>query len=139
MTPRMPQTEACIQGAIIQALRLLGYTVLMTSRNRRRCYRCGAYSNAGDGCDRGIPDLLVSLGDGRWLGLEVKGPKTRLSTEQTILATDRRIIVVRSVEDALQAVSQACPASPAGRAMILDGYEQTYTAERPIPQGNVEA
>lgn len=79
----------------------------MTSRNRRRCYRCGAYSNAGDGCDRGIPDLLVSLGDGRWLGLEVKGPKTRLSPEQRSLAADGRIRIVRSVEDALAAVRGA--------------------------------
>lgn len=114
-------SEDDVQATIVEALRLLGYVVLVTSRRRKRCRVCGAFSSGGDGCDRGIPDLLVSLGDGRWLGLEVKGPKTRLSPEQRGLQAAGRIIVVRSVKDALQAVSQTCPASPAGRAIMLDG------------------
>lgn len=117
---RLIPSEADVQAAIVDALRWRGETVLVTSRHRRRCL-CGRYPPAGDGCDRGIPDLLVSLGDGRWLGLEVKGPKTRLSPEQRGLQAAGRIIVVRSVKDALQAVSQTCPASPAGRAIMLDG------------------
>lgn len=101
------QIEDGIQSAIVEALRWRGYEVLVTSRRRKRCHSCGAYSTAGDGCDRGIPDLLVSLGDGRWLGLEVKGPTTRLSPEQRRLHADGRIRVVRSVEDAVNSVQEA--------------------------------
>lgn len=100
-------SEDDVQATIVEALRLLGYVVLVTSRRRKRCRVCGAFSSGGDGCDRGIPDLLVSLDDARWLGMEVKGPRTRVSPEQRSLAADGRIRIVRSVEDALAAVRGA--------------------------------
>lgn len=107
MTRMCTTTEEAVQRTIVEALRILGYVVLVTSRRRHRCRVCGAFSSGGDGCDRGIPDLLVSLDDARWLGMEVKGPRTRVSPEQRSLAADGRIRIVRSVEDALAAVRGA--------------------------------
>lgn len=99
-----PEREDGIQGAIVEALRWSGYEVLVTSRRRHRCSHCGCYATTGDGCDRGVPDLLVSLGGSRWLALEVKGPTTRLSPEQQRLHADGRISIVRSVDEAFDAV-----------------------------------
>jgi hypothetical protein len=103
-----------VQKQIVEALRGCGYTVLVTSRRRHRC-RCGLWSSAGDGCDKGIPDLFVALeaivpDDGiakwMWRGLEVKGPKTPVSPEQQALADAGHITIVRSVEEAFKAVGE---------------------------------
>lgn len=102
---RLIPSEADVQAAIVDALRWRGETVLVTSRHRRRCL-CGRYPPAGDGCDRGIPDLLVHIG-GLWLGLEVKGTRTRLSPEQRALEQAGAIRIVRTVEDAIGAVAEA--------------------------------
>ncbi len=100
--------EADIQRLIVSFLRLLGYTVLETSRHRKRCRGCGRWPAGGDGCDRGLPDLLVAVPKGggmrRWLGLEVKGAETRLSPEQQALAAAGLIVIVRTPEEALAAV-----------------------------------
>lgn len=104
---RVTMSEADVQAQIVDALRYMGHIVLVTSRQRHRCRKCGAWGSGGDGCDKGIPDLLVSLDDARWLGMEVKGPRTRVSPEQRSLAADGRIRIVRSVEDALAAVRGA--------------------------------
>lgn len=104
---RVTMSEADVQAQIVDALRYMGHIVLVTSRQRHRCRKCGAWGSGGDGCDKGIPDLLVNIGGATWLGLEVKGPRTRLSPEQRFLEADGRIRIVRSVEDALAAVRGA--------------------------------
>ena len=123
-------TEDAAQTAIVSALRRCGYLVLVTSRRRKKlkfqceacresqmakvtCMFCGAtqvpWQYGGDGCDAGVPDLLVSTreGDIRFCGLEVKGPKTAVSPEQKALRDVGRIAVVRTVEQALAAVEAA--------------------------------
>jgi hypothetical protein len=106
--------EDDIQRDIIAALRVLGFTVLETSEHRRRetCPKCG-HSHAmrkGRGCSKGVADLLVTRDDFPpwvYIGLEVKGPKTPLSPEQAELARCNRIVVVRSAQEALDAVHRA--------------------------------
>lgn len=99
-------TEAAAQKLIVAVLRLHGLTVLETSRRRKRC-PCGRWPAGGDGCDRGVPDLLVWLpGRDAWLGLEVKTHSTRLSPEQRALAAAGLIVIVRTPEEALAAVRE---------------------------------
>lgn len=105
-----PQSEDNLQKAIVAELRAKGYTVLITSRRRKKCRKCGDFQPGGDGADKGVPDLLVALyGDETWpagmlLGLEVKKPgKIRYSSqEQELYAKLGVIDVVQSVEDAVR-------------------------------------
>lgn len=51
---------------------------------------------------RGLPDLFVRTarhGPGEWLAVEVKGPTTRLSSEQKSLLASGAIRVVRSLDE----------------------------------------
>lgn len=105
--------EEDIQSMIRADLLSKGYICLQTTHRTRMqvCSVCGqkSRSQGGYGADYGVPDLLVSHAgwkDGAWLGLEVKGPKTPLSPHQQDLLAKRRIFVVRSVEEALEAVSR---------------------------------
>ena len=100
------ETEAGIQQAIIQGATLLGYIVLSTSEHRRgiACPKCHRFFSPGGGrgSTPGVPDLLIrhpSWERGRWLGVEVKGPTTRVSPEQQTLADAHAIIIVRSWEE----------------------------------------
>jgi hypothetical protein len=103
--------EAGLQRVIVQALRLLGFTVLQTSRHRKRCWRCGTWPAGGDGADRGLPDLLIwSPTRGAWIGVELKRTGGRLSPEQAALARRGMIHVARTLEEALLAVGAADPA-----------------------------
>jgi hypothetical protein len=102
---RLPgETEEQLQAVIVAALKLAGFVVLQTSRHRRRCRRCGCWPAGGDGTDRGVPDLLVSSSSrSGWVGIEVKGPRTRVSVEQKDLAERGLVVVVRNPEEALAA------------------------------------
>lgn len=109
-------SEAVVQSHIKGALRSRGYIVLETSEHRKRehCPKCGNSfaSHNGRGCDKGIPDLLVTSGPrcrhqwpvGVWVGIEVKGHKTPLSPEQEYLLKLGAIYVVRSVDEAVDAI-----------------------------------
>lgn len=101
------KTEGDLQAAIVRRLRAGGHVVLSTSRHRRGvvCARCGAWTmpQGGDGADRGVPDLLVHADGARWIGIEVKGHRTEVSPEQAALAEAGRIVIVRSVEEAVGA------------------------------------
>jgi hypothetical protein len=120
--PRRPgDSEEHLQAVIVQALRLAGCQVLVTSRRRKRCRRCGAWPAGGDGVDRGLPDLLVWRPDqGAWAGLEVKAAHTRVSPEQRQLAGAGKVVIVRTVEEALGCV-QAAPGVRVGPAVRLPG------------------
>lgn len=105
------QSEDDVQQSIITLLRLKGYEVLQTSEHRRRvqCPHCTQWSTpyGGSGCDKGVPDLIVSRDSwpaGTWLGIEVKGPKTKVSAAQKTLAELNRIFIVRSATAALEVV-----------------------------------
>lgn len=108
------ETEAGLQAAIVQALTLTGHVVLETSEHRRgqTCPRCGQWQvlAGGRGTSKGVPDLLVTDEDwpvGVWVGLEVKTRDGRVSPAQQALSDRGRIVVVRSVEEALVAVGKA--------------------------------
>lgn len=119
--PKPPPVRECdLQATIVQGLRLLRYEVLVTSRNRQKvvCVKCGLWQwpkvfsrkqkamvPLGDGCDKGIPDLLVWISERQgWLGLEVKGTGTAVSEEQKRLAGEGKVCIVRTWEEALAAV-----------------------------------
>jgi len=101
--------EEDVQRAIIHALTALGYIVLQTSEHRglETCPHCHKpfHPHQGRGSDYGVPDLLVHDPDlyppGMWVGLEIKGPKTALSSAQEALRREGAIIVCRGVPDAL--------------------------------------
>jgi hypothetical protein len=101
--------EEDIQRAIIQLLELHGFTVHQTSRRgvKGRCPRCHQLVKVfgGDGASKGLPDLMVRKASWPpivWAGLEVKGPKTRISPEQKALAETHQIAIVRSADEALR-------------------------------------
>ena len=96
------RSEDEVQNSVVLRLRALGFEVLSTSEHRRResCPRCGTrfFPKQGRGCDKGVPDLLITHPDypaATWLGLEVKGSGTPLSLEQKDLRDRKRILVVR--------------------------------------------
>lgn len=104
-------SEDQIQKLIIEGLEWHGYLVMETSRRRKRsvCPTCGTtfWQAGGDGATKGVPDLLVihkSWPKFVWVGLEVKGPNTRVSPEQAELAAEGFIFIVRSLADALLAL-----------------------------------
>lgn len=118
LTPgRYDASEEQVQQAIQQALLACRYRVLSTVHRYRRqpCPECGQMirPSGGIGATPGVPDLLVSHdawgggGGGAlplWAGIEVKGPRTRLSPEQEELEASGRIVVVRSWREAVEAV-----------------------------------
>lgn len=94
-------TEGNIQSEIVGALKKMGYDVHSTSTYRK--------PGVGHGSSKkGLPDILVSHRGwpvAVWLGLETKKPKGSIkSTEQAELEAKGRIIVVTSLDDALEAV-----------------------------------
>ena len=89
-------TEAQIQHCIVQALRLKGYVVLETGKQRQQ----GVNSV-------GCPDLLVWWpGWFGWRALEVKTATGRVKPEQQRLADLGATVIVRSLDEALLAVER---------------------------------
>lgn len=99
------ETEEQVQRAILDALASLGLEVLQTTVRYRPCPRCGHLDHRGYGAHPAVPDLLVCVGGGVLKGLEVKGPKTPVSEAQRRLAVAGHITIVRSVAEAVDAVS----------------------------------
>lgn len=95
-------TEAQVSATIQDGLRKMGYRVFSTTV--RGFY--GKPGGQGYGVDKGVPDLLV--GHDSWgavlMPLEVKGPKTPLSPEQTDLRLRGMLYVARSWDDAIESV-----------------------------------
>lgn len=86
--------EAVLVRDIVAALRAAGRTVLRVGQ--RRCDLAGS--------DAGVPDLLLWCPARQsWLGLEAKTAQGRLSVAQRALVEAGMVIVIRSVEDALEA------------------------------------
>ncbi|MCW5943282.1 MAG: hypothetical protein KIS66_13705 [Fimbriimonadaceae bacterium] len=98
---RATVTEADVQRAILDLLRTSGFTAWSTSRVRRRCV-CGRFAGGGDGVDRGLPDVVFAhpAFPGLLGGIEVKGPRTRVSAAQRQAAEIGHYPICRSVEDA---------------------------------------
>lgn len=111
---RARQREALVVKAIVAELRARGETVL----------RVGQYRADMAGSDPGVPDLLVNIQGSLWLGLEVKSPgntsPSRLTPAQRELRSARMIVVVDSVEAAVDEVGRAKKDAVAGRGDHAD-------------------
>ena len=113
MTPteyRATASEAEVQVAIVRGLTWAGYTVLVTSRQRKRCAHCGQVSHGGDGCSEGIADLLCRRREwpiGVWCALEVKNARGRPSRIQQALIDANGYRIVRSYDEALMVLEAA--------------------------------
>lgn len=94
-------TEEQVQQTIVAYCALSNVFCLQTTVRKVR---------GGYGATPGVPDLLVSKKTwprGFWLGVEVKGPVTRLSAQQKELEQSGRIVVVRSLDDFVNAMREA--------------------------------
>lgn len=105
-------TEDETQRVIVDGLRAYGFIVSITSRRRKKCWHCGAWPKGGDGVTKGVADLLVRRPDwpvGIWVALEVKRPGAVQfsSTEQRSATIDGSILLVQSLEQAVEAVGRA--------------------------------
>lgn len=87
--------EREFQRETVKTLRKLGYTVWVTSTNRK--------SRNTVGC----PDIIVSLGMGFCLAIELKGDDTKLTSKQEYLSADGQILVFRPGGDVLLNVRRA--------------------------------
>lgn len=87
-------TETQLQAAIVEVLKLAGFSVKHTSAFRQ---------TGPSGVSKGIPDLLVSHRGIPlcYFGMEVKLPSGKLSPEQQQAVSAREYVVVRSPIDAL--------------------------------------
>ena len=108
--------ESVVEGKVDYHLRADGATVLSTVHRYKlqTCPnpKCGAqfWPQGGYGATPGVPDRLARLDHwprGVWLGLELKGSKTRLSPEQKVLLANGAIYVCRSGEEASDALARA--------------------------------
>jgi hypothetical protein len=96
---RPAATEHQVQAAIVDALRLAGFTVRETTAYRQK---------GPSGVDKGIPDLLVCHADipSVYLGLEVKRPGRPVrysSSEQRIAAGRNEFQIAKGPVEALEA------------------------------------
>lgn len=101
------KAETALKAAIIQALEAIGCEVANTPAGQLRARR--GYVHLAP---KGWPDISGYLPDGRFLGLEVKMPKGKLSREQEAwrerAAKHGCVVgVVRSVAEAIEAVRKA--------------------------------
>lgn len=92
-------TEIEIQAAIVAAAKTLGYKVYRLNAGGRRNYH---------GQEAGTPDLLVIMGRGRTLFVEVKrgaGQPTEVQKQRhrELRKLGHAVVVARSVEDFIQA------------------------------------
>ena len=85
-------TERSIQTAAVKLLRENGYLVLVSSDNRRTHHT------------KGLPDVIVAIGRGLWVGLEAKSDTGKLSAEQERLMRDGNIHIFKTPWQALGAV-----------------------------------
>lgn len=98
--------ETMVQAAIVEVLKLAGFSVKHTSAFRQ---------TGPSGVSKGIPDLLVSHRGIPlcYFGMEVKLPSGKLSPEQQQAVSAREYVVVRSPVDALdQAIEIMGPQIP---------------------------
>jgi len=105
--------EEEVQRETIKTLRERGYRVLQTSVRYKsvKCPDCGCrfFNHQGTGQTPGIPDLLVQPENDpstRWMGLEMKGARTRISQEQKDLHAEGRLVIAKTAKAALDAVDQ---------------------------------
>lgn len=114
-------SEDDLQTVIVEALRVTGYTVLVTTHRAKRCRKCGHFAHGGYGATKGIPDLLVSRpGWNSWVGLEIKKPGKAMwsSLEQKELFERGFNALVQSLEQAFGSVIQVFPDAPCPRNIL---------------------
>ncbi len=82
--------EHGIQNLAVKALRKIGFICIVTS-NRKRTANT-----------KGTPDVFVYIGKFRWIALEFKQPKGKVSAEQTHLNEAGSSYIVYNVETAIK-------------------------------------
>ena len=119
--------ESAVETSVDYQLRADGATVLSTvvRYKLQTCPRCSHRfrPKGGYGTTPGVPDRLARHSDwpqGLWLGLELKGSKTRLSPEQKLLLADGAIYVCRSGEEAREALLLADQAFVIARQELIE-------------------
>ena len=106
-----PLSEKQLQAQCFEALRLLGWDLLDTSRRPARiCKFCRKWSAEGDGVTTGCPDFFFRRSDweqGRWIAIELKTAKGKVRDEQKVLNEAGGSYICRSLEDVLEVASEA--------------------------------
>jgi hypothetical protein len=82
--------EHTIQNLAVAMLRKIGFTVHVTS-NRKRTANT-----------KGIPDTSIHIRGTKWIKMEFKQPKGKISPEQLQLQQEGKIYIVDNTEDAIQ-------------------------------------
>lgn len=102
------ETEADIQGRLVDHLRILGFEVLCTDRHRRKCPNCGKTDSRPDAMNAGIPDVMVTHRNWAkhvWLGIEMKrDAKSKVRPKQAMLAEQGRVFLCWDDEVAVRLV-----------------------------------
>lgn len=99
-------SEAELQRQIVEALEVMRFKVLVTTVK----IRSKNPKHHRTGQSKGIPDVIISKPqwmEGIWLGLEVKSENGRVRPEQQELARLGRIVIVRSLDEAIEAARTA--------------------------------
>ena len=105
---RRGKPERAVQRAVLLWLRANGCLVAVTDAGA--AYRAGAFF--GDAVPAGWPDITGLLPDGRFIGVEVKGPGGRQSPVQKQMEQEVRkrsgiYVLARSVEDVQREIEEA--------------------------------
>ncbi|GMO63333.1 MAG: hypothetical protein Ta2A_10360 [Treponemataceae bacterium] len=104
----MVTLEHEVKASIVRYLKKQGFYVLNLATGCVKTER-GAYIHFGE---KGAADLIGCMPDGRFVAIEVKAPKGRLSPEQKqwlarIEARHGLVVVARCVEDVIVALKAA--------------------------------
>jgi hypothetical protein len=87
---RENMTEHTIQNLAVAMIRKIGFTVHVTS-NRKKTANT-----------KGIPDTSVHIRGTKWIKIEFKQPRGKISEEQEKLQKEGMIYIVDNVEDAIR-------------------------------------
>lgn len=104
---KVRELESGVQGRIMQALGMLGYIVIDTTRKtkKQKCPKCGNvfWQQEGSGTTKGLPDILVTrAGWPIMVGLEIKTDEGKPSEEQQMLIDLGVMFLVRGHEEAIE-------------------------------------
>jgi hypothetical protein len=104
--------EKDLQRLVVEYLRWSRYIVVEIGKTRASvlCRRCGnSFAPGGwQGNTPGAPDLFVTKAgwQARWIAIELKSEKTRLTKQQQELADAGHVYICRSLEDVLHVLKE---------------------------------
>jgi hypothetical protein len=107
-------SEKQLQGSIVRALQLLGYTVFETGKTRTKvsCPTCKTrhYATGYQGNTIGLPDIYIH--NSKWktpigVGIELKTEKGKVQDKQQMFASLQVTAICRSLDDVLDVLHTA--------------------------------